>query len=192
MLSGTVPKYSKRSMRGALLPFLEQTVKIDQTFIIKNCEYAKGSIQCIVVNRDDKETTFLLADDHLIFGNYHLYKDTSIQHMAQEKSVRESRRSLRLEDLFPVDSEDVAVEFERKETPNRLVVSNVTHHERNSFTLGENMFEKLCLEGGRNSFTLGEKFARVHTPSTTAFTDSSSNSLPRMISDDSVSSNLVV
>lgn len=152
----------------------------------------KGSIQCIVVNRDDKETTFLLADDHLIFGNYHLYKDTSIQHMAQEKSVRESRRSLRLEDLFPVDSEDVAVEFERKETPNRLVVSNVTHHERNSFTLGENMFEKLCLEGGRNSFTLGEKFARVHTPSTTAFTDSSSNSLPRMISDDSVCSNLVV
>lgn len=176
MLTGTVPRYNKRSMRRALLP--NQTVSIDQTFIIKNCEYAKGSIQCVLINRDEKEARFILCDDHLIFGNYHLYKDTSIQHMAQEKSVRESRRSLRLSDIFGADSEDIAVEFEKSEkfdTPNRLVVSNLTLHERNSFTLGENMFEKLCIEDNcRNSYTLGEKFTRVRTESTAAFTDASS------------------
>lgn len=134
-LQGTVRRYQKKQLRRSL-PLVAKNMHIDRTFSIRRCEYSKGAIQCVVVNRHDSEEHFVLADDHLIYGNYHLYKDCSIKHMVQERSVRESRRSLRLSDVFQDSESDVAVEFEPLPMP-ALIVDVVSQFQRNSFVLDE-------------------------------------------------------
>lgn len=141
-LIGTARKYSKKSFKRKLP--LTQKKKVNRCFDIIRCEYVKGSIQCVVIDVEGVESVVVLADDHLIFGNYHLYQDKSIKQMTMEKHVRKSVQELTR--CCKKSDSDVAAEFENPSSlnaPNKLTVSELTQFQRNSDTIGDKMFKRV-------------------------------------------------
>jgi len=70
-LRGCKPKYANNHLLSFIPLLNKKRTEVDASFTIENCEFEKGMIR---YSMGCETEALVLADDHVIFGKYHLYK----------------------------------------------------------------------------------------------------------------------